>query len=359
MAWTVRSLDELSSRARGYFRQYMPGTDTSLKNNFVTATTKVLAGISHEFELRMAYLAKQLFISTATGQFLVRQCADIGIYRKQAARASGSISGLATPLTTLPAGIRFASGAQIYTSTAPSTSGAGGELVLTVSSDLAGENGNREVDGAMTLADPLLFPSLSANWLVGEGGIGGGADVENDESLRVRGLQRKRNPPGAGTLSDYERITLAVPGVSASWAFRGSSPGSIFVYFLFAGRSNSIPTVSDVAVIQAAIDAQRLIRVDDSVAVAPVARPINVTINGLSGDTPEIRASIEAAISAMFVARCRPGISGNTFTVSISWIDEVISGVAGEDRHVLVAPVADVILTNGQFPTLGVVTYGA
>jgi uncharacterized phage protein gp47/JayE len=120
---------------------------------------------------------------------------------------------------------------------------------------------------------------------------------------------------------------------------------------------NSIPQPSDVVAVQAAIDAQRLIRVDDSVAVAPTARPINLTVSGLSSDTPEIRAAIEAAIRAMFVARCRPGISGNTFTVSASWINEAISTTSGEDRHVLVAPVADIVLTSGRFPVLGTMTY--
>jgi uncharacterized phage protein gp47/JayE len=112
-------------------------------------------------------------------------------------------------------------------------------------------------------------------------------------------------------------------------------------------------------VVQAAIDAQRLIRVDDSVAVAPVAHPVDITIDGLSADTPEIRAAIETAISAMFLARCRPGIAGNTFTLSRSWISEAISTVSGENQHELVEPAADIVLSGGEFPTLGIVTYGA
>lgn len=359
MAWAIRSLDEASARIRGAFRQYLPGTDSALWNNFVTVTGKVLAGLAHEFELRMAFLSKQLFISTATGQFLVQQCADIGIYRKQATAASGYSSGAAAPLTTYPSGIRLVSGSFIYISTAPATSDAGGNLMLHIVSEMTGAAGNREADSPLALADPLLYPDIGAAWTVEGAGLGGGADVEGDDSLRSRGLQRKRNPPGAGTLSDYERIALGVSGVLSAWAFRGASPGSVFVYFLFAGRTNFIPEPSDVVAVQAAIDAQRLIRVDDSAAVAPTPHPLNITINGLQNDTSDIRASISSAISSMFLSKCRPGIAGNTFTVSVSWINEAISGVAGEERHVLAAPVADIVLTDGKFPTLGVVTYGA
>jgi uncharacterized phage protein gp47/JayE len=131
------------------------------------------------------------------------------------------------------------------------------------------------------------------------------------------------------------------------------------VLFLFEGRDDFIPIEADVEAVQAAIDAERLIRVDDSVAVAPVARPVDITINGLASDSDTVRAAIEAAIGAMFLARCRPGITGDVFVLSKSWIAEAISGAAGEDRHVLAQPSADIVLDGGEFPTLGVVTYGA
>ncbi|WP_438752070.1 baseplate J/gp47 family protein [Pararhizobium sp. O133] len=360
MAWNVRSLAETSQRARGAFRQYMPGTDSALKNNFVTVTGKVLAALSHEFELRMAYLAQQLFLQTASGQFLVMHCADVGIYRKAASAATGKISGTGAASTTYPIGVRFISGNTIYRSTASAKSGVGGAVTFTVRSDAKGSAVNRDAGGILAVADPVLFPTLDDEFTVGDDGLGGGADIETDDSLRMRGLQRKQNPPGGGTLTDYERIARSVPGVIKAWAFRDPlAPGFLVVFFLFTGRENSIPEASDVTAVQAAIDAKRLIRVDDSVARAPVARPVNVTINGLSSDTSDTRAAIAAGIRAMFLARCRPGIPGDTFNLSKSWIAEAVSQAAGESRHVLVAPSADIELTDGEFPVLGTVTYGA
>lgn len=353
MVWPVRSLTEASQRVRGAFRQYLPGTDSALANNFVTVTGKVIAALAHEFELRMAYLARQMFLTTATGKFLELHCSDVGIYRKQAASASGSISGTGAISTAYPAGIRFVSGSVTYVSTALATSGADGSLTLSVKSETRGASTNRDGDGTLLLADPALYPALSASWTVDTDGLGGGADIETDESLMARGLQRKRNPPGAGTLTDYERITLAVSGVKQAWASRGQNPGDVFVYFLFEGREGYIPEASDVAVVQAAIDAQRLIRVDASEAVAPTAYPVDITITDLTQFTDDIRTAIEAAIANVYLTKCRPGTAANPFTLSRSWISEAISGVAGEESHVLVTPAADIVLTGGQFPTPG------
>jgi len=361
MAWPIRSAADISARLRGAFRRYLPGTDTALKNNLVTVIVKVVALIAHEFELRMAALSKQFFLTTATDLRWIRlHASEIGIYQKPASAATGVITGSAGALTTYPAGIHFVSGSTVYVSTAATTSGADGALALPVVSEEKGISGNRDSGGLLSLADPALYPDLGTEWVVDEAGLGGGADVEDKESLRSRALARKRNPPGGGTLTDYERIATDVSGVIKAWAFRPqNAPGMLVLYFLFAGRTHSIPENSDVAVVQAAIDVKRLIRVDDSVAVAPIARAIDVTISGLDDDTPEIRAAIASGVAAMYIARCRPGLPGNSFILPRGWISEVISGVSGEDRHTLVEPAADITLTSGQFPVNGIFTYVA
>lgn len=360
MAWQIRPLADASARIRGAFRQYMPGTDSALANNFVTVLGKVLAGLSHEFELRMAYLSRQMFLSTATGRFLQLHAGDVGIFRKPAAPASGKFNGKATPSKTYPAGIRFISGNQTYVSTSPASSSLYGLISFAVKAEDSGSQTNRNADGVLILADKVLWPDLSDEFAVASDGIGGGADVEDDDSLRARALFRKRNPPGGGKLTDYEAIALGVPGVRKAWAFRNPlAPGFIAVFFIFDGRPNYIPTAGDVSAVQAAIDAARLIRIDDNVAVAPTPLPIDVTIHGLSNDTADVRAAIERGLAQMYAEKCRPGIKGDTFAVSRSWISEVISQATGEERHILALPLDDVILTNGQFPVPGVMTYGA
>jgi uncharacterized phage protein gp47/JayE len=358
MAWLPRSLDDLSARVRGAFRTYMSGTDSALANNTITVIGKVIAALSHEFELRMKYLARQMFLSTATGAWVVRHCADVGIYQKSASAASGFVSGTGAANASYPAGVRFTSGNVVYQSTASAFASPLGEITFAVASDSKGVATNRDAGGLLTLADPILYPTLGSQWIVGDAGLGGGADRESYEALKARGLQRKRNPPGAGTLADYERAALAVPGVVKAWAFRGhSNPSFLVVLFLFDGRPGRIPTEGDVTVVQAAIEATRMIRVDDSVAAAPVARLIDITISGLASDTSEVRTRIAAALADMLFSRGRPGVASAPFWLSRSWITEAISGVIGEESHVLVEPAGDLLLTGGDYPVLGEITY--
>ncbi|KQV27607.1 hypothetical protein ASC97_04315 [Rhizobium sp. Root1203] len=358
MAWTVRSLDELSSRARGAFRQYTVGSDTSLKNNFVTVVVKVLAGLGHELELRQAYLAKQLFGRSANISMLTLHAADVNIFRKQPAASSGIITGNGLANTIYPAGIRFGSGSQVYVSTSPAQTSPLGTVSFSVTSEGKGAATNRDAGGTLALSDPGLYPTLETEFVVGTDGLGGGADVEDVDAFRARYLFRKANPPGAGKLTDYEQTVRDVPGVLKAWAYRDAmTPSFLVVFFLFKGRSDNIPTSGDVAVVQNAIDAKRLIRVNDSVVEAPTPSALNPIVANLSNDTDEVRSLIDAAIAKVLYDKARPGVSGDVFVLSRSWISEAISGVTGETSHVLNWPLDDLSYTNGHYPVPGTVTY--
>ena len=50
--------------------------------------------------------------------------------------------------------------------------------------------------------------------------LGGGTDTENDDDLRMRVLQRIRQPPQGGANHDYVRWALAVPGCTGPGARR-------------------------------------------------------------------------------------------------------------------------------------------
>ncbi len=359
MAYKIRSLNDLGASVRGMFRQYLPGTDASIQQNFVYVCAKVVALLAREYELRLEWIYTQLFVSTATDRAILRMHgADYRIYQKPAAPAVGIITGAGQAGVTYPAGIRFLSGGATYLTTSPFTAASDGAFSASVQAETRGATTNRDTGAVMNLADAALYPTLAQQAEVGVAGLGGGADLEEIESLRKRILARKAQPPQGGALPDYERFALEVPGVLKAWAYQFTNGiGSIVVYFLFDGRVNYIPTSGDVATVQAHIDAKRLIRVDDIVAVAPIADPVNITIADLSTDTPDVRAAIEANLRAMFLERPRPGVAAEPFELSLSWISEAISSATGEDQHTLVLPSTDLSFTNGHIPVLGAVSY--
>lgn len=357
MAWTTPSLSSLYDQFKGALRRNLPDTDTHVEPNTNTVFGKTLALVNQHVYLRMAWIYKQIFAHTANVEHLAKHGYDIGVYRKPAARASGNVTLTAQASTAYPAGISFSAGNAFYDSTASATSDSGGNLTLILRSRDAGIAPNLPAGTSLTLVDQVLYPSLAVTAIVDTSGIGGGADREEDESYRARILDRKRRPPQGGAESDYEQWARNVPGVKKAWARRfQNGPGTVGVWILFEDRTNFIPSASDVAVVQADMDARRMVRLS-TIVIAPVPENVDITITGLANDTATVRASVEAALAAMLLQRGRPGMSGDPFVLSRSWIGEAISGATGEDIHTLTLPAVDLSFADGNYPVLGTVTY--
>lgn len=359
MAYEARTLDVLGARARALFRQYLPGTDAWLQQNVLYVAAKVVAMFWREYDLRLVWIYKQMFTRTATDIAVLRmKGADVGIYQKSAAPAAGRVTGTGVAGQSYAAGVRFLSGGVSYVSSASFTAAPDGSFSAAVVAEAKGSTTNRDAGAVLNLADPSLYPTLSASVTVTADGLGGGADIEEIESFRARILERQARPPQGGALPDYERFALEVPGVTKAWAvaFEGGI-ASIAIYFLFKDRPSGIPTGGDEAVVQAHIDAKRMVRVDDVVAQGPIAAPVAITIADLTVDSDDVRAAIAANLAAMFTTKARPGTAGSPFVLSRSWISEAISAAAGEDSHRLVLPAGDLTFTGGEYPVLGIISY--
>lgn len=362
MSLATRSLDEISRTVRGAFRQYLPGTDASLKNNVLTVIGKVVTLLAREYELRLAWIYDQLFLTTASSEAIVRlQAAELGIYQKPSAPASGQISGTAAANATYPAGIVWMSGGQSFVSITSFTADALGRFTATVRAEQAGSSTNRDAGATMTLGDAALWPDMTEVSEVSTDGLGGGADAENIDQLRARALRRKRASPQGGTLGDYEAFALEVPGVVAAWARQfDNGVGTIGAWVLFAGRVNGIPTQEDLDTVQTAIARRRLVRAEFH-AVAPSPISVDLTI-ALSPDTASARAAVTAALTAFLDplrsgSRIRPGLPGDAFTLPVAWISEAISTTPGEDSHRLIEPASDLLFGAGSMPVLGSITW--
>ena len=357
MSFTVRTLDAISKAIRGDMRREMPGTDANVWPNNLSVFAKVFSAAIHEVDLRARYIYRQIFVSTADEEHVLRHAYEFGMARKSASRATGLIATTGTPDTVYPAGVAWLSAGTRFIASSDARSDGAGDIVFLVHSEARGLAANRGAGETMQLADPALYPTLGATATVDADGLGGGADLETIESLRARVLDRRRRPPQGGAESDYEQFARAVPGVTKAWAHRFAyGPGTIGVWFLFEGRTNGIPNEADVAAVKDAIEVRRMIRAELEV-LAPVAYPVAVTISGLTADTETVRAEIRASLEAMFAARARPGVAVSPAVFSRSWIAEAISAALGEDRHVLTVPAADITLSDGSIPVLGTITY--
>lgn len=362
MAFSVRSLDQISTLVRGAIRQYLPGTDASLKQNVLRVIGKVITLLAHEYELRLAWLFNQLFLSTATSEALIRlHAAEYRILRKPAAPAVGMVTGVGQAHSTYPSGIRYISGNVTYLTTEAFTANAFGAFAAPVRAEVSGFATNRDAGAELLLSDAALNPTLADRVTVAAGGLGGGADIEGLEDLRARALKRKSSPPQGGALADYEAWALEVPGVVTAWAANYANGfGHVGCWVLFDGRPNGIPTEADLALVDAYIEGKRLVRARYTTA-APIAKPVNLTI-ALSPDSVAMRTAVTTALAAFFDAtrsdtRLRPGLPDDPFTLPVAWISEVISAVPGENRHVLATPATGPVFQPGELPVLGTITW--
>ena len=362
MAFPIRSLDEISASVRGAMRQYLPGTDASLKQNVLRVIGKVQALLAHEYELRLKWIFKQIYLSTATSEAIIRlHCAEYRILQKPASAAAGEITGTGQAHKLYPAGVRFVSAGITYVTTAAFTANAVGDFIASVQAEGTGASTNREAGAELLLADPALYPTLPEKVAVADGGLGGGADIEAIEDLRARGLKRKAAPPQGGALLDYENWALEVPGVVSAWAANFANGfGTVGVWILFKGRANGIPETADLLAVDAYIAGLRLVRAR-YFTMAPIARPVDMSIS-LSPDTAAMRTAVTLALTEFFDAtrkdtKLRPGLPDDPFTLPRAWLSEVISTVPGEASHILNTPSGGTVFQPGELPVLGTVSW--
>jgi uncharacterized phage protein gp47/JayE len=361
MTFVVPKLAELSQRARLIIANATEGATVDLWPNLFPILAKILGLLGKEWYLRVAFLYRQLFASTADEVWLARHGFELGITRIPAKVATGYVTVDVPSGTVVPYGVTYrrADGALFRTRT--SAIGTGSATSMEFEAIEAGALGNTDAGQTLTLVDTGLITGLGETATVSSGGLGGGADAEAIETLRQRILDRKRNPPQGGSATDWIRWTKESSGAIARVfvdSFIGDSR-EVWISFLRSDRTNGIPTPADVAAVQAYVEdpIRRPVTARVSV-VAPDPQPVNITIAGLSPDTPAIRAAIAAELAAMFADRVAPATPSQSFTLWRAWISEAISRATGETKHTLAAPASDLTYTTGgAMPVLGTISY--
>lgn len=366
MAFAIPTLRDLVERSRRAFRDHLPGSDAWLWPNNVAAAAKVYAGGLHELFGFADYIARQIFALTADSEHLDLHGEELGMARRPAAPARGRVELVATTAIEVAIGAEFrrADGGTYRATQAASLAGAG-TLAVDVVAALDGAATNAEAGAPLEIVGGVTGFGVAT---VHDDGIRGGADVEDDDSFRARILFRKRNPPHGGAPADYVLWASAVPGVTRVFVERRPfGPGTVKVY----------PLMDDLYDHGTAPPAE-IARVADTIALdapagavvtvsPPTPVPIDVVIEGLSPDTLAVREAVQSELRATFrrlsrVAGNDAGHSAMPYlaapaTFSRSWLWQAIANAAGEERHVVVEPEADVSLAAGEIAVLGTVTF--
>jgi uncharacterized phage protein gp47/JayE len=357
MAFRLPSLADLSKRVRDAFRTEIPGADAEIWPNNLYVVGKVVAGATFEVYLRLEWLYSQIFASTATGEHLDRHAYEIGLSRKPASYATGSVTVTGVPSEQIPAGRRFLrSDGRVFRSIETTTIPGSGTATLRIQSVEPGRIQNTSAGSVLTRE--TAYAELSSDATVSAGGLTGGANAESDDALRDRIVFRRRNPPMGGALHDYKIWAESVVGVRRAFAAVYQNGGRmIAVYVLGDGYgATAIPDQSLIDAVAAKMEDERPVTAVVTVT-APVAKRIDIVIQGLTPASQAVREEVERELIDLFYERATVALPGSSLTFPRSWITSAIDAAAGEERHRLVTPEDDVPLTAGQYPVLGTIQY--
>lgn len=371
MSFALPSLKDLMSRARSEFRAHLKGSDAWVWPNNVYVSAKVMAGLTFETFGFMSYIARMPFAHTAPDiESLLLHGEDYGIPLRPAAPATGSITLTSTGPLSVENGAIFARIDGIrYVSTATAELTTDGIVTIPAVAVADGKSANAEAGTPLQIISGVATSS-NVTAAIGAEGMVLGVDVEDIESYRARILFRKRNAPHGGAPADYVMWGEQVSGVSRVFVEpRWAGPGTVRVFFMMDDvYADGLPTNGDVQRVKDHIDMWAPAGADLEVA-GPVSHAIDITITGLTPYTTSVQEAVLAELKDMFLRRGRvAGIAephsampflASPFVLSKSWISQAVANAVGEDRHVLVAPVSDVALGPGEYPTIGTITLSA
>jgi len=381
MPFPIPALLDLVQRARGAFRSYLPGSDAWLWPNNVNPSAKVLGGMSFELFGFADDIQKQKFALTADGENLDLHAAELGVTpRKPAQPSGGNIIVTTTADISIAGGAQLArsDGVQIIAQQAAGLAGAG-TLTIAVETASGGQNTITIANTPLTILSGVTGDgAATATIAVDSNGLMGGLDVEPDgepfttdlSTFRGRILFRKRNPPFGGAPADYVLWATSVIGVTRVFVERRwQGPGTVRVFPLMDDLfplTNGIPGAADLARVT---DFLETVQPSDAVVTVAAATAVNVnlTVSGLMPNTTTVQEAVIAEQRAAFRRLSRVAGIDTVFpsmpflawptAYSQQWLWGALNDAVGEQSATLVAPNADVALSDGQLPVFGTVTF--
>ena len=331
------------------------GRGPLLARSVLSLLAQSVAGVAHGLYGQARYIFDQVFPDTADGEALERWANTYGVPRRDPSFATGSVMVTGTVGADIPLGAELIRSDGAAYEVTLGTSLAESPAEVEVQATTAGAAPNALPGEELSLTAPVLGIDTTAT--VGDGGIGGGADLEDDDQLRDRVIQRLRSPGQGGNSADYVRWALEVPGVTRAFCFPlWQGLGTVGVGVMRDEDEDPFPSGAALEEIQDHIDGLRPVGMVGVFVFAPTPVPVDLTIS-LEPDTPAIRAGVEAAISELIYDEGAAAPREPSSSLALSRIQEAISSADGERSHVLLAPTEPPVILPGQLLTLGDLTW--
>lgn len=343
----MKTIDEIYSEMLTIFTE-RTGLDAGAGGDLAVRFYAVAAQI-HALYLQAAWTEKQCFPQTATGEYLDYHAELRGVERKGAAAASGvlrfSVGTVATADLTVPAGtVCMTAGLVRFETTAEGVLAAGKTYVdVPAVAVETGEAGNVAAGTILTMSVAPAGVAACTN----PAPFSGGADDEDDDSLRARVLETYRRLANGANAAFYHQKAMSFEEVAAATVEpRARGVGTVDVVIATAG---GIPEASLLDEVQEYFDSVREIAVDVQV-LAPVLQSMDVSVAvkvAENCDSESVLEKVRNVLSGWF--------SGERLgqAVLLAELGAAVFAVDGVENYAFSEPAADIDIDGGTLPSLG------
>lgn len=292
MSFTVPTLKELIDKCEAAYSALITVKEMPVSEQQVKA--RILANAVNGLYKYIAYLGKQIIVTTAEAEYLEAHCATKKIFRKRKSKASGTIMVDGTVGAVIKAG-------QTLTRADGMSYKVTEDVVLDAASQeigveclTAGAAGNCEAGTVLNFSSAVSGINSRASVVL----IGSGADDENDDDLLARYLVFIQNVYYGGADSDYVKWALSVPGVNNAWAVGcAMGPGTVTVWIM---TPHGLPDKVLCQKVWEYIETVRPVTATRIFVTGPNAKKVTITITDLEPDDEELKTAIEAALAKYF-----------------------------------------------------------
>ncbi|MCH5303404.1 MAG: baseplate J/gp47 family protein [Ruminococcus sp.] len=262
---------------------------------------KVLAGEIYNDEINIEFIKRQMFATTATGEYLDYHAQDRGLKRKGATKAVGtvkfSVNEPAQQSIKIPKGTVVATSGKnsvrFITDVDDNISIGNYSVSIPCTAQEGGASGNVSENSISVMVTHVVGIDSVTNTSV----FTSGSDIESDELLRRRVLDTYKSVSNGTNKAYYKRLALSVEGVnSVNVVPKARGTGTVDVYI--AGK-DMVASPSIVNEVNKLIAKQREINVDVKVSAAYINK-INIGVSVVlkeGYDLETVRQNIKTAVS--------------------------------------------------------------
>jgi uncharacterized phage protein gp47/JayE len=339
----IPTLTEIRERMLADVAYYLPGSGNRPYKSVLTVLVTVVAAAVWSLYLFADWILRQIDPLTASEAWLVIWGARLGVPRKPATVASGTVTFSGSG--EIPAGTLVQSSDQRRYSTIAAVPA--GQAVG-IAALVAGYASNIPVTTTLSLVNPVAGIALEASATA----ITGGLDAESLPDWAQRIAARLAQMQQIGDADDYTQwAKQSHTAIVDAWVY-GNTPhlGDITIYCLLASGVDPALVLPEAST---ALDRIRNVGCN-LILRTPDVLPVTVRIAGISGDGTgmAVRELITADIQSLIVAKR----SRNAYLYPEE-IERIIVSRYGGTDYVLLAPVRRIAATGDQIMSLAEVIY--